>query len=111
MLTIRGERFRLIGFVPLTFFLAQVVHYWRFGGLGNLAWMCNVGNLLLAIGLFLNHKELIRATGIWTIPGLGIWLFYVGLAGGWTSALAHVGGIGLVLAWIWPPPPVTEGAS
>src|SRR5947207_8133170 len=88
-------RFRLLGFLPLIFFLAQVVHYWRYGGLGNLAWMCNVGNLLLAIGLFLNHKELIRASAIWTIPGLGIWFWYVWLTGstGFSSTLAHVGGV------------------
>jgi hypothetical protein len=88
-------RRRLIGFVPLIFFLAQVVHYWRFGGLGNLAWMCNVGNLLLAIGLFLNHKELIRATAIWTIPGLGIWFWFVWLDGSTSlsSTMAHVGGL------------------
>jgi len=79
--------------LPLAFFAAQVVHYWRFGGLGNLAWMCNVGNFLLAIGLFLNHKELVRASAIWTVPGLGVWIWYVWLPGGFTSALAHVGGI------------------
>jgi hypothetical protein len=57
--------------------------------------MCNVGNLLLAIGLFLNHKELIRATAIWTVPGLGIWFWYVWLTGstGLSSTLAHVGGV------------------
>src|SRR4051812_19679264 len=55
--------------------------------------MCNVGNLLLAIGLFLNHKELIRASAIWTIPGLAVWILYVGPGGGWSSALAHIGGI------------------
>ena len=57
--------------------------------------MCNVGNLLLAIGLFLNHKELIRAAAIWTIPGLGIWFWFVWLNGStpWSSTLAHVGGI------------------
>ena len=88
-------RFRLLGFLPLILFLAQVAHYARFGGLGNLAWMCNVGNLLLAIGLFLNHKELIRAAAIWTIPGLGIWFWFVWLNGStpWSSTLAHVGGI------------------
>jgi len=86
-------RLRLIGFLPLIFFLGQVIHYWRFGGLGNLAWMCNVGNLLLAIGLFLNHKELIRASAIWTVPGLGVWICYVGLGGGPSSAIAHLGGI------------------
>ena len=93
MLTFPSLRFRLIGFLPLAFFVAQLVHYWRFGGLGNLAWMCNIGNLLLALGLFLSHKELIRAAAIWTIPGLGVWVLYVGLGGGFSSAMAHVGGI------------------
>ena len=88
-------RFRLIGLLPLAFFLAQTIHYWRYGGLGNLVWMCNVGNLLLAIGIFLNHRELIRAAAIWTIPGLGIWFWYVWLEGSTavSSTLAHVGGI------------------
>lgn len=88
-------QFRLLGLLPLTFFLAQVVHYWRYGGMGHLAWMCNVGNLLLAIGLFLDHRELIRAAGIWTIPGLAVWFWYVWLSGdtGVSSTLAHAGGI------------------
>lgn len=88
-------RYRLIGLLPLTFFLAQTIHYWRVGGMGNLLWMCNVGNLLLAIGLFLNHRELIRAAAIWTIPGLLIWIRYVLFEYDFvvSSALAHVGGI------------------
>ncbi len=88
-------RFRVIGLLPLTFFLTQAIHYWRVGGMGNLLWMCNVGNLLLAVGLFLNHRELIRAAAIWTIPGLGIWARYVLLEYDFviSSALAHVGGI------------------
>src|SRR5262245_15689697 len=87
--------FRLIGLLPLAFFLGQTIHYWRYGGLGNLAWMCNIGNLLLAIGIFFDHRELIRAAAIWTIPGLGIWFWYVWLSGSTalSSTLAHVGGI------------------
>jgi hypothetical protein len=75
--------------------VAQAIHYWRYGGLGNLAWMCNIGNLLLAIGIFLEHRELIRATAIWTIPGLFIWFWYVWLEGSTSlsSTLAHLGGI------------------
>lgn len=88
-------QFRFLGLLPLSFFVAQTVHYWRFGGLGNLAWMCNVGNLLLALGMFLDHRELMRAAAIWTIPGLGIWFWYVWLSGSTalSSTLAHVGGI------------------
>jgi hypothetical protein len=107
-------RFRLIGFLPLTFFLAQAFHYWRFGGAGNLLWMCNIGNLLLAAALFLDQRELIRATALWTIPGLVIWIRYVLFEYDFviSSALAHVGGIivGLIvlrrvrmnrIAWVY----------
>jgi hypothetical protein len=88
-------RFRVIGLLPLTFFLAQTIHYWRVGGMGNLFWMCNVGNVLLALGIFLNHRELIRAAAIWTIPGLLLWVRYVLFEYDFvvSSALAHVGGI------------------
>jgi len=90
-----STRFRLIGLLPLSFFLAQAIHYWRFGGMGNLLWMCNIGNLLMALGLFLSHRELIRAAAIWTIPGLWIWFQFVFLPGGNfpSSMLAHIGGI------------------
>ena len=73
--------------------------------MGNLLWMCNIGNLLLALGLFLNHRELIRAAAIWTIPGLMIWARYVLFEYDFvvSSALAHVGGIIvalIVLRWV-----------
>jgi hypothetical protein len=92
-------RFRLLGLLPLVFFLAQAAYYWRAGGMGNLLWMCNVGNLLLAIGLFFNQRELIRATAIWTIPGLVIWIRYVLFEYDFvvSSALAHVGAIVVAL--------------
>ena len=88
-------RFRLLGLLPVIFFLAQTVHYWRVGGMGNLLWMCNVGNLLLASGLLCGRRELVRAAAIWTIPGLGIWVRYVVLEYDYvlSSLLAHVGGI------------------
>src|SRR2546425_1233385 len=115
LVTMTGQpdtRFRLMGVLPLIFFLAQTVHYWRGDGLGNLLWMCNIGNLLLALGLFLGHRELIRAAAIWMIPGLGVWIWYVVKDAGFSSTLAHVGGIviGLIalrrvrmdrIAWIY----------
>jgi len=86
---------RLLGILPLLFFLGQGVHYWRIDQLGHMLWMCNVGNLVLALGLFLEKPLLVRVAAIWTIPGLIIWFFYVVLAWGvfFTSTLAHVGGI------------------
>lgn len=107
-------RLRLLGLLPLIFFLAQGVHYWRINQLGHMLWMCNIGNLLLALGLFLEKPLVIRLSAIWTIPGLIIWFLYVVLAWGvfLTSTLAHVGGLAVAVialskvgmdrtAWRW----------
>ena len=86
---------RLLGLLPLIFFLAQGVHYWRINQLGHLFWMCNIGNLILAMGLFREKPLVIRLAAIWTLPGLVVWFVYVVLAWGvfLSSTLAHVGGI------------------
>ena len=88
-------RLRLLGVLPILFFLLQGVHYWRINQLGHLFWMCNLGNLLLAIGLLLEKPLVIRLAAIWTIPGLLVWFLYVVLTWGvfFSSTLAHVGGI------------------
>jgi hypothetical protein len=89
-----GLWFRLLGTLPLTFFFAQAAHYWKINELGHMLWMCNIGNLVLAIGLFLNNALMIRVAVIWMFPGLVVWLVYVALAWGMflSSTLAHVGG-------------------
>lgn len=86
---------RLLGVLPLFFFFAQAVHYWRIDQLGHMLWMCNIGNLVLALGLFFEKPLLVRVAAIWTIPGLFIWFLYVVLAWGvfLTSTLAHIGGL------------------
>ena len=66
-------RMRLLGLLPLLFFLAQFVHYWRIDQLGHLLWMCNIGNLVLAVGLFFEIPLLVRVSALWTIPGLIVW--------------------------------------
>jgi hypothetical protein len=86
-------KLRLLGILPLIFFIAQFVHYWRINELGHMLWMCNIGNLLLAMGLFLEKPLVVRLAAIWMIPGLVVWFLYVVLAWGvfLTSTLAHVG--------------------
>ena len=88
-------RFRLLGILPLAFFLAQAIHYWRFGQFGNMLWMCNIGNLAMAIGILADQRSLIRLAAVWTIPGLFIWFWYVVMQHEVfaTSTLAHVGGV------------------
>ncbi|HXD31680.1 MAG TPA: hypothetical protein VN643_11210 [Pyrinomonadaceae bacterium] len=98
-----NSRFRLLGFLPFVFFLAQSVHYWQINQVGHLLWMCNVGNILLGLGLLLNKPRWIRIAAIWAVPGLFIWWRYVvsewfGYATlDWlavaASTLAHIGGL------------------
>jgi hypothetical protein len=105
---------RLLGLLPLLFFVAQAVHYWKISQLGHMLWMCNVGNLLLAMGLFLEKRRVIRLSAVWMIPGLLVWIVYVVLAWGvfLTSTLAHVGGLIVAMialsryrmdrtSWLW----------
>ena len=106
-------QFRLLGILPLAFFLAQAIHYWQINQLGHMLWMCNIGNLLLALGLFLEQALLVRVAVMWMVPGLLVWFAYVvptwgmlltgrfsytELLGVVSSTLAHVGGftVGMV---------------
>ena len=69
--------------------------------------MCNIGNLVLALGLFFEQALLIRVAVIWTLPGIAVWFVYVvptwgalltgrlsytELFGVVSSTLAHIGG-------------------
>ncbi len=103
-----NHQIRLLGFLPLTFFLAQALHYYDINELGNMLWMCNIGNLALALGMFLEKPLLVRVSVMWMVPGLIVWCIYVVptwgplLTGQFTwnelfavmaSSLAHFGGI------------------
>jgi hypothetical protein len=102
------KQFRLLGILPLVFFFAQATHYWQVNQLGHILWMCNIGNLLLALGIFFEQALLIRVAVIWSMPGLVVWCLYVvptwgmlvtgqmGISefyGVVSSTLAHVGGV------------------
>jgi len=91
--------YRTLGVLPLIFFLGQAVHYWHSNELGHMLWMCNIGSLVLALGLFFEKPVLVRLSAIWALPGLIIWFFYVVLPWGvfLTSALDHLGGLAVVL--------------
>jgi hypothetical protein len=101
------RRLRLLGFFPLAFFTAQALHYLQIHQLGHTLWMCNIGNLLLAIALFTDQRLLIRVAAIWMVPGVLVWFAYVvptwgmlltgsfnytELFGVLTSTFAHLGG-------------------
>lgn len=109
------SKIRLLGFLPLTFFLAQAIHYWEINELGHMLWMCNIGNLMLAVGMFFEKRLLVRVAVIWAVPGLVVWCIYV--VSTWTtlltghfnwsqlfgvvaSSLAHLGGLSIGLVAI-----------
>ena len=124
-------QYRLLGILPLAFSTAQAIHYWQINQLGHMLWMCNIGNLLLAIGLFLGEAVLIRVAVIWMVPGLVVWAMYVVPTWGMlltgelsfaqffgilSSTLAHLGGFSVgmlalqkvrmdsrawLYAWLW----------
>lgn len=105
-------RFRLLGLLPLLFFILHANYYREVGGLPHMLWMCNIGNLVLAIGLFLWWPVMIRVAVIWLLPGLPIWLWFVVRPGWWilTSFFAHAAGliVGLIAIqkvrasrWTW----------
>ena len=108
------RQLRLLGFFPLGFFTAQAIHYWQINELGHMLWLCNIGNLLLALGLFFEATILIRVAVIWMVPGVAVWFAYVvptwgmlldgrfsyaELFGVLSSTLAHLGGfaVGIVV--------------
>src|SRR4029078_8317501 len=98
----------LLIILPLSFSLAEAIHYWQINQLGHMLWMCNIGNLLLALGIFFEQALLIRIAVILSMPGLVVWGLYVVPTWGMlvtgrmilsefygvvTSTLAHVGGL------------------
>jgi hypothetical protein len=87
-------KFRVLGLLPLFFFVVHAEYYRVVGGLANMLWMCNIANLVLAFGLFLARPALIRVAVMWLLPGL-IWLWFVVRPGWWilTSFFAHAGGL------------------
>lgn len=105
---------RVLGILPLAFFSAQAIHYWQINELGHMLWMCNIGNLVLALGLFFEQAVLIRVAVIWMVPGVAVWFLYyvvptwgmflsgrfgyVQLFGVLSSSLVHLGGLSVGLA-------------
>jgi hypothetical protein len=110
--TLSQTQRRLLGTLSLACFCAQAIHYYHINQLGHMFWMCNIGNLLLAIGIFFEEAMLIRVAVMWMLPGVVVWFLYVvptwgmlltgklsfgQLFGVLSSTLAHIGGISVGL--------------
>ncbi len=88
-------RFRLLGILPLLFFLARVIEYvFDARTPEQILWSCHVSNLMMAIGLFFAQPLLIRVSVFWQILGVPPWALDM-----WVSKLvtpvsvfSHLGG-------------------
>jgi hypothetical protein len=87
-------RFRLLGVLPLAFFLSRVIEYVRVGTPEHILWSCHISNLLLAIGIFFAHPILIRIASFWLILGVGPWIADMVVSSLITpvSIFSHLGG-------------------
>lgn len=92
-------RFRLLGFLPLCFFLARAVEYMIVAKTPEqMLWSCHVSNLMLAAGLFMGNPFLIRVAVFWQILGVPPWILATTMEMAWlkpvtlVSILSHLGG-------------------
>lgn len=95
-------RFRLLGLLPLIFFLSRFIHYFRVGTPSHIQWSCHISNLVLAIGMFFANPLLIRVATFWLILGLFPWIGDMIFTGIVTpvSVFSHLGGFLLSLVAI-----------
>lgn len=90
---------RLLGVLPLGFFVARVVVLQAKGALPDALWMCNLGSLGLALGLLCNQPKVIRPAALWLALGFPFWLSFALSTETYelTSILNHAGSLTVAL--------------
>lgn len=89
-------RFRLLGFLPLCFFLARAIEYMVVAKTPEqMLWSCHVSNLMLAVGMFMGNPFLIRVAVFWQILGVPPWILDAVVSGliKMVSIFSHLGGV------------------
>ncbi|HKQ72412.1 MAG TPA: hypothetical protein VJ810_01695 [Blastocatellia bacterium] len=88
-------RFRLLGLLPLCFFIARAIEYVAIAKTPEqMLWSCHVSNLMLAVGIFLGNPLLIRVAVFWQLLGLSPWIMDAVVSGliKPVSIFSHLGG-------------------
>lgn len=88
-------RFRLLGLLPLCFFIARAIEYVAIAKTPEqMLWSCHVSNLMLAVGIFLGNPLLIRVAVFWQLLGLPPWIMDAVVSGliKPVSIFSHLGG-------------------
>ncbi len=90
------SRFRLLGFLPLCFFIARAIEYVAIAKTPEqMLWSCHVSNLMLAVGIFLGAPLLIRIAVFWQILGVAPRIMDAVVSGlvKMVSIFSHLGGV------------------
>ena len=101
-------RWRLLGLLPLAFFLARLVYFANDGDISQILWLCHFSNFTLALGLLFDLPILIGVSAYWLLLAMPFWIIDVWGFGleGLTSAATHIGGTLIaLLAWLKISPP------
>jgi hypothetical protein len=92
-------RFRLLGLLPLCFFIARAIEYMIVAKTPEqMLWSCHVSNLMLAVGMLMGNPFLIRVAVFWQILGLPPWVYATTMENTWleprtlVSIFSHLGG-------------------
>lgn len=106
---------KILGLLPLLFFVGIALRHYRAGRWGDTLWMCHLSNLLLAAGLFFESSFLVFMALPWLLFGIPLWLAEVIRTKKVVpfSVLTHFGGAGIALyaAHRWGACPGTWKAS
>ena len=92
----RTLRFRLLGILPLCFFIARAIEYMVVAKTPEqMLWSCHISNLMLAVGMFMGSPFLIRVAVFWQILGLPPWIIDAVVSGliKTVSIFSHLGGV------------------
>lgn len=90
---------RLLGLLPLAFFLTRLGYFIEHGGASQILWMCHISNLMIAIGLLFNRPLWVGISAYWLVLGIPFWVVDVIGFGmeGLTSFATHAGGMAVAL--------------
>ncbi len=97
-------RFRLLGILPLLFFLARVIEYvFKAKTPEQVLWSCHISNLMMAAGIIFCNPWLIRIAAFWQILGLPPWIIDMVVSKLVTpvSVFTHLGGCAVALIALW----------
>ena len=69
-----SRNWRLLGFLPLAFFLARLGYFIHYGGTSQILWMCHLSNLTLAIGLLFDLPLWVGVSAYWLVLAIPFWV-------------------------------------